>query len=208
MRINRSIIGLFIAVLLVVGVIIVGVNISRRGKVPFRLTIIPKEAVITINEQKTGQGVLYLSPGEYTIVTKHEDFDTSTITKNLTKSGELSLVLTPVNQAGRKLLKKYDEEILELERKAGLDAQKEGQELTDKNPLLRELPYSTSYYSINYRLAEGNSGRVVVEIGGGGALGRQVALEKIRNWGFKLGDYEIVFVDFDNPFMARESSSE
>lgn len=193
---------ILLAVLVVIVLVVMGFvsALQRRGKVAIQIRTAPKEAIVTIDGKKTSKSVS-LAPGNYTFVISYPGFASYTEKLEL-KSGDgervFSAALTPQTPAAKQLADTQLGQYRELEKLGGQEAQKDGENFLKNNPILGNIPTKTSYYSIDY--GRDASGDIVIQITASQPLGRQVALEKIRSWGYDPTDYKLVFVGLVNPF--------
>lgn len=201
----------FFPLIILVGLgllILIGLSVVRRlGKVQADFLTAPKEAVVMIGNSKVGSSI-YLSPGKYDLTVSHDGFTPYKQTFEIKKGDSkmnFSVGLTPVTEAARKLANSEVSLYARVEAEGSKKAQQAGLEFTKNYPLVRNLPYDAGYYRIDY--GKDSTGALVIQISSdSGALGRQVALEKIRSWGYDPTDYIIVFPGLNNPFTSDGSA--
>lgn len=203
---RRKIIFLALITLCVVIGLAASAFFQRFGKIELELVVAPKTAEIKIDGKPVRHGKNYVTPGEHTVDISQNHFQTTKVTENFTSNDTLRFGLSPTDSTGRQIALNREADYLELEQAAGEESRKAGEAFNANNPIVRRLPHKTSYYSIDYRISPNDQNRVVVEITTKSALGRQVALQKIRDWGFQLSDYEYTFSGFSNPFDKGRTS--
>lgn len=193
--------------LLAIAMVIIGFTVlaivsagQNKGRVDVEVITAPKQAGITIDGKKAGRGSS-LKPGTYTFVVSYSGFSAYTekvILKEGDKKRTLAVALAPQSSDARSLAAAQLDQYTAVENLGGQNAQADSEDFLKNNPLLENIPVKTSYYSIDY--GKDAAGNIVIQITAGQPLGRQVALEKIRSWGFDPTDYRIVFVGLSNPF--------
>lgn len=168
----------------------------------------PDDASFLINGKKFSAGKSSIDPGEYKIVGSREGFksltQTVTVGEDLT---QVTFALTPESEEAKKWAKDHPEVYAEVEATAGQLAEQQGQAFRDKYPLVTKLPYNGSLYSINYARDLNNEGDIYIRIDTKSALGRQVAIAQIREWGFNPTDYSIIFPGLHNPFNPDDQET-
>lgn len=197
-------------VLIVVSTISLGVwgtlgLLHQRGKIRIEVQKMPQDTTILVNGKKAATSPLYLAPGTYKITGQREGFKTYDYNLDL-KAGDkqdhpLYFVLTPVSDAAKKWATDHARDYAKIERNAGTTQNAVGEKLLEKYPIAKKLPYRGDLYNIDYFSNE--SGEFRVQINSPTPLGRQVAIETIKKWGYEPTDYVIEFVDLANPFAAE-----
>lgn len=192
---------LFVAVLMIwTGIIIVG----RIGKIATTLAVVPSDATITINGNKTGSGTQWLPAGKYEIIAQKDGFATQKKTINVTgakKENVAAMSLTPESDKAKEWAKEHEKDYSNNERYGAIEANNEGQYFTDTNPITTKLPYKDPYYTIGY--VPNNDNSVDLTISTESPRYRFYAVEKIRELGYDPTDFRIIFKDFKNPLEAK-----
>lgn len=198
---NRKLAAIIFAVVLSVTLYGAYLQYARSGKTGVNITIVADTPTLTINGQKSTVGKLYLKPGTYEMKAEAAGFDSAQKTVTVGKDEvTTSFLLTPVSEAAKTWALQHNGAYLQAERQAGEETRKEGEAFTAANPITQYLPQKTSYYAINYRLDDKQ--QVVLQISATTPLGRQVAIEKIRSFGFDPTNYKVEFTDIKNPFTG------
>ena len=86
---------------------------------------------------------------------------------------------------------------MEFEKISGYELQKEGEELANNNPIVKFLPFRMPDYDIEYRMSEDD--KVIVDVYAGNSEFRNIAINTIKSWGIDPGDYQINFINYNNP---------
>lgn len=186
-------------------------TISRAGKTPVKLVVIPKDAQLTVDGKKVSSGTIYISPGEHTFAAKKEDFETAT--KKIRVGSEeitINLLPNPVSEQALKWLEDNPDIQAEREAVGGEEANKEGQKFQENNPIISNLPlgYNQREFAIDYTKSEKSPDKIVLLITGETATSRKYAIDQIEEWGYHPSDYEIVFLDFVNPLASAGAGVE
>ena len=198
---------LLIAVTLLIFISLITFNLwqnnQRKGKGVLEIRKIPNDTVIYVNKERVSGKSLYLSPGKYSISGQREGFDTYTREVEITKGEKQKafFVLVPRSDSANQWVKDNDKQYSLIENEAGIYYGEEGTKLYDKYPIMKNLPYRGSLYNIDYSLVDDN---FKIQISSNDALGRQVAVERIKSFGFEPTDYDIEFLEFNNPFVNGE----
>lgn len=176
---------------------------SKENKTAVQIMSVPQDITLFVNDKKVSSSVLYLTPGDHIIKGEKKGFkgyEYRITTKEGQKNADtLFFVLSPESNEAKKWADKNKKAYSEIEAKAGEDAQISGESLVDKYPILKKIPYRSSLYDIDYKKLE-NSDEITVQITAATAISRQVAIERIRQWGYDPSDYLIEFRAYSNPF--------
>lgn len=177
--------------------------IANRGKTSLTIKKLPSNAVITMNGEKVRSGKVYLQPGTYKLKAESEGFATYERTVDITEGQagvKAFFVLDPVSDQAISEVSKKTKDYIKLEGEAG----KYYEDISDNNaatyPIMKELPYRGPLYSIEYYQS---GGEFKLQIKSSDPLGRQVALERIREMGYEPSDYTIEYLDVKNPFVSE-----
>lgn len=195
---GRRYILLFILIVVSICVAIFANSFSRRDKIIVKVDLAPKIATLTVDGKVMKGGDVYLSPGYHTFTAKLGGFEELSEKINITGPRSVRLLLTANTEDGRKIANKYQADYSKIEAQAGEEASKEGKQILDKNPIINNIPRVTSYYRIDYKKDANNN--IVIKISSPNPMGRQVAVDQVRSWGFDPTNYTIEFTDLTNPF--------
>lgn len=202
---RRAIILIILAGVLLVGFLAYSLG-QRAGKTAVELEVVGKNVTVKA-DGKSVNGTAYLKPGPHTITAEAEGFNS--IKKDIVvgeNQAKVTLILDPKSDDAKKWAKEHEKDYSRAEGQAGELTRAEGEAFIDSYPLTNYLPEKTSYYSIDYRINDKN--QAVIIISSTSALGRQVALEKIRSFGFDPTDYIITFTGFEPALKPVEQINE
>jgi len=184
--------------LLVVGFIIYG--LIPRATIVF--SVAPDEMTVIINGSsqtvKTGQEIT-VTPGSFTVELRRDEFDSHTETFDI-KNGErkeILIALNPLTDAARSLLRS-DKSQLIIQRIGGAKVEAGGKEITTAYPILRILPINDKFYTIRPCSSEkfpDDTSKIAVCVNLYDLAAKQSAIDNITRLGFKIEDYEVLFVD-------------
>jgi hypothetical protein len=188
-------------------IVIIGITfylaLSRAGKEPVTIQLIPEDTILTIDGQQYRPGTAYIQPGTHNIKAEREGFRTfeSTITIGQPNNTEVDLALTPVSEEAIQWQKDNLNLYLAQEGRSALRSNEIGQQRREQFPITAHLPFRNFIYSIGHRLknVDNPSEGIIIEIN---AItgSREAAINKIRELGFDPTDYEINFNNYENPF--------
>jgi len=175
--------------------------ISRAGKEPVQIYLVPGDARLTLNGEEYRPGLSYIKPGEYEVKAEREGFESyqETITIGQPNSMDIDIALNPVSEEARQWQQDNLDGYLAAEGRAGARAIEEGKEFSAKNPIVDHLPFRNFIYTIGYKANPDIPNGIILTIT---AItgSREAALNKIRELGFDPTDYEINFNNYENPF--------
>ena len=177
-------------------------NNQHNGKALVEIYKVPKDTIVSVNGQKINKST-YLTPGKYTLKGESKGFETYTTEIEIVDDKPLKsfFVLTPSSKEAEEWAKNHEDDYLKIENLAGIYYGEEGQQLANKHPLIKHLPYRSTLYNIDYSL-DGN--KLTIQIDSPDALGRQVAIEQIKSFGSEPTDLNIEFIGHYSPFVAEE----
>ncbi len=203
------IITLVIVVALLFVTLLIWQKIQQSGKTSLEIQKVPGDSIIFVNNKKVSGSKIYLEKGPYTIKAEREGFDSYTrivtIDPDSNKTPKAFFVLTPKTQEATTWVQDNEDEYLKVEKAAGIYYGDQSKSTVEKYPIIKDLPYRSSFYSIEY-YQKGNDFRV--QIISSDAMGRQVAIEQIKSLGYDPSDYIVEFVGVDNPFTAAVESKQ
>lgn len=196
-----------IIVILLIGLIAytVYLSISRAGKEPVTIYLIPGDTKLIIDNQQYGAGTAYIKPGTYNITASREGFESMerTVTIGQPNTAVIDISLTPVSDEA----KQWQEDNMQLydqfQARTGVRANEFGDRFREQFPIVTKIPFSNFIYSIGYRLKnpDNSSEGIIIEITAITGY-REAALDKIREFGFDPTNYEINFNNYENPFTS------
>lgn len=194
-----------IIVILLVGLIAytVYLSISRAGKEPVTIYLIPGDTKLMIDNQQYSAGTAYIKPGTYNVSASREGFESieRTVTIGQPNTAVIDISLTPVSDEA----KQWQEDNMHLydqfQARTGVRANEFGERFREQFPIVTKIPFSNFIYSIGYRLKNpDNSSEGIILTITAITGSREAALNKIRELGFDPTDYEINFNNYENPF--------
>lgn len=173
---------------------------KTANEVDVTIKIAPSDSIITIdNKINAKNGTVRLSPGKHSFVFKREGFievkDTITVYKtepNLVIKG-----LTPNSAEGDKYVNQHPKEYEEIGQIGDQEAERTGILLTEKNPLILDLPADVSpQYRIDYGVSvryPDDQTKIAIYISSASAKDKSNAIQIIYDLGYDPSDYEIIF---------------
>jgi len=174
---------------------------STSGQGSITLTVIPRDAKVTIDQKKTVKpGKIGLSVGKHTLVISRSGFVAKTITVDITKAGDdqtQSIALGSESTAFTNSWQNRNPYEASLgEGITGSTANEQGQLITDKNPILKSLPYYGPGYSITFGPSQkypNNDYAVAIVITASDQAARTKALNWITFQGYDPSKLEIIY---------------
>jgi hypothetical protein len=195
----------FLIIFILLGLIGFGfyLSVSRAGKEPVVIRLIPEDTILTINGERYHPGTAYIKPGTYNVHAERDGFETfeGSITVGQPNTTQIDYALNPVSEEAMRWRDENLNLYLAQEGRSGAKSVEIGQQFREQFPITTNLPFRNFIYSIGYRLknVDNPSDGIIIEIT---AItgSREAALNKIRELGFDPTDYEINFNNYENPF--------
>jgi hypothetical protein len=187
----------------------IGILISHVGKTKVSVTVIPKDARITLNHKSFSSKTAYLHPGEYTFAASKEGWKTDTQIIDVGKKKVVvNLLPAPNSSEAYNWLKNNLKTQLEREKLGGENVAMKSNEVLQKNPIIGRLPYTdlTGPFSIDYGPSPTRRNSVFLIISNSSPAGRQKALDWIRRHGQDPTNLEIRYYGFSNPITPFEDA--
>lgn len=199
------------AVLIVVTILVsvvgynIAISISRHGKTPVIISVAPSDSQVYVDGEESKTGTVYMTPGEYVFTAVREDFKEDR--QNFVvgeKPTSVELLPTANTAAGQSYVRDNVEVQAEIASVYDKKASRQQKSLQVTNPLLSELPYTDieGEFSIDYEGSETRKNGTVLVVSNSTSEGRNNALKWIRQQGYDPTNFEIKFVDFDNPLVG------
>lgn len=165
---------------------------------------LPKDAVVEINNQNVKYGqVIQLNPGEYEVAAERDGFldfdDVFQIFKD--KSNYIDFTMSPSTEEGLNYVKENENLYLDFEDRSGERAIEQGITFSEINPITRDLPERTFFYSIGYRINpdDDSNQSIIIEVDASPGY-KNAAIQHIENLGYNPAELHIVFRNHRNPF--------
>jgi hypothetical protein len=179
-------------------------SVTRSGKIAVTITAVPGDAVITANDTRILPGTAYLKPGDYTFKASKTGFESYSSTKHIDQNNTtVSISLAPISDDAKKWAAANEQAYFDLEGEAGTQAERDGDALREKNPIIDVLPTSTLIYTIGYRNdnsdPSGNSIILTIDAAPGYRNG---AVQAIKDMGYDPTQFKIEFKGYTNPFAS------
>lgn len=198
--ITRLAVGLF--VLLIIWTMLI--LMSRIGKLPVTVSVVPSDASITINDQLRGNGTDWLTPGTYKVKVQKVGYASQEKTLTVSdkkKDNVVAVSLKPESNDAKKWAAEHSKDYKDNEKYGAIEASSNGEYFSAINPITKKLPFTDPYYKIGYIVGEKQS--ITITISTTSPRWRFYAIEKIREWGFEPTDFVIIFTDFKNPLEVQ-----
>ncbi len=177
--------------------------VSRIGKEPVMVYLVPGDASLTVDGKRTGTGTAYLTPGTYQITASKDGFKryTASITITTNNTETIDIALEPDSDEARRWQRDHIKQYLAVEARAGARANTEGEKFSQLNPITSRLPFENLLYTIGYRAdpADPSDNSIIIEIDALQGY-RNAALKKITELGYDPTDFKINFRNYESPF--------
>jgi len=180
----------------------------RRDMGEVVIDALPTYATITIDGKKSGQGSKFLSEGSHKIEVSASGFDSTSQTIVVKKAEKQTFLasLLSANSEGEKWVQDHAELYKKFEEKGAINAQEKGAKAQKEFPIVSLLPYEDDTYIVGYRMPKEDE--LVITIRGTSSLARQLALSRIKSWGYDPAEFSIEFVDYRSPFVTQEEEDD
>lgn len=188
--------GILIAILFIFGVAS-GIHLQLQGAL--QVDVVPNDSTITLNGHKIPQGkAIGVNQGTYTLKVSRNGFATQTQTVTIANRDkkDIKIYLLANNDIGQHWLDLHPEQAIEIEGTGSQAYDKLSTQNTNNTPIVSQLPIYDPQFRIDYGLSEehpNDSNAVGIYITALTPLGRQLALQAIRDNGYDPSDMEIIF---------------
>jgi hypothetical protein len=200
-----SLLAIVVIIILSIGGLLFMINKDQQN---IELVVVPSDAIVEFKNRngsiikKKGSGSFFIEQGDYDVSAKKEGFLQEN--EQLSVADEKRIViltLEPESQEALKWAEKNNKQYLEAEGKAGNLDQISGEKFRAENPIISSLPYNSGFYRIDYGKDRKNNNSFKLVITADTPQKRQVALEKIREFGYNPSDFIIEFKGVGNIFL-------
>jgi len=177
-------------------------TIDRSNKLQITINLVPSDSRITLNNKPYSNGINYVLPKEYKVIVEKSGFKTVATTVNIDANGDqINISLAAQSDEAKKWAANNTNMYKTFENIVNQEANKNGEELSAKNPIIKKLPFKNYLYSIGYKLdSSDKTGNSIIITINSSEQYRQSAISQIERWGFNIADFNIEFNDFTNPF--------
>ncbi len=180
--------------------------ISHSGKVKLQLAIVPSDSTITINGSKYSNGSHWITPGTYTVKVSKPGFKSQSRSVILSPEKDVNVAtfsLEPESQKAKAWVKSNLDLYKANEKYGALEAGASGKYLSNRNPIISNLPFKDPYFTIGY--IQNPDSSITLTVATPSPRYRFFALEQIRKLGYDPTDFKINFKDFVNPLAPPKS---
>jgi hypothetical protein len=180
-------------------------NLSNLGKNRVTLRVIPEESRVSINNNVVDSDVKYLKKGWYEFKAEVKGFKKDTQRLYVNKDVTVNLLPEPNSDQAYQWLNNNPSIQQKREEMGGMRAAQIGENYIKKTPIRKLIPRVDMFapYAMDYGV-EGNNYDTFIEIHDSSPVGREKALQWIRQQGYNPGDLDIRYLDYNNPFSGGE----
>lgn len=178
--------------------------VSRIGKIPLTVRVVPSSVRVTLGDQLIGNGTTWVKAGTYTVRIEKEGFKTQSkefVVTTQKKQNVIAIALVAESDDAKKWAREHDREYLAVQEYGAIEANTYGTYIATKHPITKVLPFNDPYYQITYTLQRDDD--IALTIATPSPRYRYYAVEKLRNLGFDPTNYRITFKDFQNPLAKK-----
>lgn len=177
------------------------ISVSRAGKEPVEVFLIPSDAKLTVGDQQFGPGTAYLKPGTYEISATREGFAdyTGTIAIKSPNTSTIDIALEPESESAKQWAQENQQLYFDYEGRAGIRAATDGTTFREQHPIVDHLPLREFVYTIGYHADPDDPDNIILDIDAITGY-RNAAIEQIRKLGFDPTNFEINFRNYESPF--------
>lgn len=206
---KKVIISLLVALLMIVSIIFIlskkpTTKNLREDEVLITFTVVPKDAEIFLNNQKI-DNTSVIKKGAYTIKVERFGFETVTFKRDLKKSVEIPLLLTPIIKETKEWAEENHHLYEAVEAIAGQQAVEVGEKQRAAAPIINLLPIQRDpYYRIGYIHDEDENVTITIH---SNDETRSYAIDKLNEIEPNTANYRYKFYNTetktysDNPFL-------
>lgn len=205
---RRTIIKSVVGICIIAAVLIIALatyfSITQADTRVVSIVVAPKDAEVTIDGRKVSGDRIRLTLGDHNYTVSRGDFRSQAGTITVIESEDLyiSAALDPVNDAGRAYAATLDNQYSAVAAVGGGEATRRGEVFEAKNPIVAKLPYTNPLFMIGYRTDTSDpSGNSIIVTIHAPDIYRDNAVTQIRNWGYNPAEYNLQFINEENPFL-------
>lgn len=203
---NRTIVlAVAITILLLVGAGAYNIylSIQRAGKIAVELVVAPNDAKVEMNGQSVNANGLWVSPGDYVFSATKEGFKKAEAHVHIAEGSPniITLPLEPESAEAKKWAEQNKVQYENLEGRAAKAANRQGEAVSEKNPVIQVLPYRNFLYTIGYKNDPSDpTGKSVIVLIDAVSGYRNAAIRKLRELGYDPTQLKIEFIKYESPF--------
>lgn len=178
---------------------------SRIGETKVSVTAIPATSSIYLNDRPVGAGDIYLKPGVYAFTAKSHGWKDDKLKVEVSDYPvEVGLTPEPDSDEAYRWINVNRELQLQREAIGGLQAERQGNKIAEKSPIVNALPYQDILgpFKVDYGKSDIQDDGIFIEVSSSTPPGRTKFLEWLKQQGQDPTDLEIKYHDFLNPFYA------
>jgi len=175
------------------------------GKTHVALTLIPDDAQIQVDGKNTNDTSLELKPGNYTFTATKNGWGKFTIfVKVGSEPLKIGLIPSPVSEESFDYLQSNPLIQLEREKWGGLNSALIDDQITQETPFVKLLPYEDIYgpFKVDYSSSDDRELGIAINISNSTPPGRKNFLGWLGQQGQDPTNFEIIYEDFNNPFLG------
>lgn len=172
--------------------------VRQLSNVSVTVSIVPSDAKITFNGDKSHGGTVWLKPGKYLVEVSKEGFETHKTEVEIFGGNTIVASLLPASpQAKEWFDKNYDKYKKQENLTNHLSDMNMNAMMEKYSSLSDELPISLPSFNIEYRVEENTEPTIYIDSYIGS---RNDALAKLYEVGIDPANYNVVFNNYKNPF--------
>lgn len=189
--------GLIILMVLIYGSYVIWQNSQKTATI--RIMVVPTNSVIKINGVVSGQGIIKIRPGNYTISVFRSGFSTQTKQFDLVKGSNVFygvILSSNTSSTSNYYLINTSEERM-AESIVGYQNKYNAAQATLREPIIKLLPHYGPglEYRVDYANNPADSTLPIIEITAPTPIARQDALNWIKSKGYDLTYLDIAFIN-------------
>lgn len=206
LSIAKTLIMLFFIVVVIVIAIALYFGITRSGTAKVSIVVAPADATVLVDGHKVSGDHVYLTEGEHTYLVSRDDFrsygDSIDVSTDDSSEQYISAALVASNDTGREYAASVPDEYSAVLEVGGTEAQKRGEAYAKQHPITTKLPYTNPLFTIGYKSdqSQPDSDEIILTIRAVSVY-RDNAINQIENWGYNPADFNIEFINEENPFL-------
>ena len=175
----------------------------RSGKTEVNIVVYPEDSKVTINDQPSATGTIFLEPGEYTFKANHSGWKEAVVTQTITNEpATISLLPEPETTEALEWINNNTRSSLDREAVVGRIKDEEGRALYEDKQYTFDLPYTGPDYEITYNETDQSPNGIEVLIIATAPSARTAALDYLRGLGYDPSVMYIKYVGFNNPLQG------
>lgn len=181
----------------------------HKGEAELEIEVIPADSTITINGESVKAGTVFVNPGSHKVEVTKEGFltESRSIEVFQDNTAKVYITLAADSADAQKFYRDNPKLQIKSEEYGSITADQIQSSISSNYPIIKQLPYISADFRVDYGVSQkfpDNPDKIALYITAPVADIRELALNWISLAGYNPADYEIIFLDYTNPFYGGD----